>query len=154
MKLKDLLSLTGASKKSIYRWMESHPTIDCPDPDSLLGHPFPRPVERDGRAMVWDAEAVNAWWRQNAGTIGRHPEDAAVIEMGFRSFRRASLKEPKRFQNDDGSVTIEDDIALIRKLEVHGDTVRLWFHSVGDAVMFKVKYAGFDRADEVTDEHG
>lgn len=73
MRLNDILALTGASKKSIYRWMDAHPTITIPDPDSLLGHAFPRPVDQAGRAMVWDADAVSAWWRENAGTVGRHP---------------------------------------------------------------------------------
>lgn len=154
MKLRDILALTGASKKSIYRWMEAHPTISVPDPDSLLGHAFPRPADRDGRAMVWDAEAVSAWWRQNGGTIGRHPEDAAVIEIGYRSFRRATLMQPVTFENDDGSAAVEDDIASIRKFEVHGDKVRIWFGSVGDAVMFKLKYAGFDHLGEECDERG
>lgn len=73
MRLNDILVLTGASKKSIYRWMDAHPTIATPDPDSLLGHAFPRPIDQAGRAMVWDEDAVSAWWRENAGTVGRHP---------------------------------------------------------------------------------
>lgn len=147
MRLNDILALTGASKKSIYRWMDAHPTITIPDPDSLLGHPFPRPVNRAGRAMVWDADAVSAWWRENAGTVGRHPEEAAVIEIGYRSFRRATLMPPARFSNDDGSVAVEDDLATIRKVEMNGDKVRIWFRAVSDAVLFKVKYAGFDHAE-------
>ena len=44
---------------------------------------FPRLKERLGQLagtlsggeqqMVWDADAVSAWWRENAGTVGRHP---------------------------------------------------------------------------------
>ena len=40
MKIGGILALTGATKVSIYRWMESHPNVTVQDADSALGHPF------------------------------------------------------------------------------------------------------------------
>ncbi|MFC0307661.1 AlpA family phage regulatory protein, partial [Rhizorhabdus histidinilytica] len=140
MRLGEILNLTGAGKKTLYRWMEKHPTIDTSDPHSLLGHPFPRPTGNAGRAVVWDEKAVHDWWEANSTTVGRHPENAEVTTMSWEKFRKAMLEKPET-QVDDNTgeeVFIEDDMALIQRFERQGDEVRLWFRNVTDAVFFKL----------------
>jgi predicted DNA-binding transcriptional regulator AlpA len=132
MRLADVLAMTGATKKTLYRWMEKHPTIAEPDPDSTLGHPFPRPSGNEGRAVLWNREAVEAWWALNGATVGRHPENAEMTTMLWLSFRRAMLVNPEE--------GLQDDMALVRRYEREGAEVRLWFQNVSEAVYFKLKY--------------
>jgi predicted DNA-binding transcriptional regulator AlpA len=141
MRLSEILELTGAAKKTLYRWMEKHPTIDTPDPNSMLGHPFPRPVGNQGRAVVWDKEAVTAWWAINSTTVGRHPENAEMTTMPWTKYR-AATREPIETMIDEmgREIVLVDDLELVQRFEREGDEVRLWFRNVSDAVFFKLKY--------------
>lgn len=140
MKIAEILKLTGASKPSIYRWMEKHPTVEVRDKTSHLGHPFPKPREKDGREVIWDDGEVDAWWSVNAGTIGRHPTDGNTITMKWDRFRAAMLVIPQVYE-EEGVEFIDDDMALVHRFEKDGENVRLWFRDVSDAVLFKLKYA-------------
>lgn len=142
MRLNDVLQLTGAAKKTLYRWMEKHPAIDTPDPNSALGHPFPRPTGSAGRAVVWDEMDVRAWWSANGKTVGRHPPNAETLVMSWEKFRKAMLEAPLTEANEQGEpVTITDNMLLVQRFERAGDDeVHLWFRNVSDAVFFKLNY--------------
>lgn len=142
MKVSDVLSLTGATKRSIYRWMESHPSVAVEDTRSLLGHPFPKPISKEGREVVWDESAVHAWWNDNAATLGRHPVETPTGTMPWTSFRKVMLSEPRSVENDSNGemAVVSDDMDLVQRFERQGDQVRLWFRNVGDAVYFKLKH--------------
>lgn len=142
MRLADILELTGAAKKTLYRWMEKHPTIGTADPDSLLGHPFPRPTGNAGRAVLWDERAVHVWWEANSTTVGRHPENAEVTTMSWEKFRIAMQVEPEtKIDESTGErIVIDDHMEPIQRFERHGDEVRIWFRTVSDAVFFKLSY--------------
>lgn len=142
MKISEVLTLTGATKRSVYRWMEGHPSIAVEDTRSLLGHPFPRPMSKDGREVIWDESAVHAWWNDNAATLGRHPAETPTTTMPWTSFRKVMLSEPQCEEKDSsgGVAFLRDDMELVQRFERQGDQVRLWFRSVGDAVYFKLKH--------------
>ena len=142
MRLADVLALTGATKKTLYRWMERHPTIATPDPNSKLGHSFPRPYGNQGRAVLWDEAAVSQWWNDNSTTVGRHPENAEVTEIAWDAFRTAMLMQPNCYHDQEsGEDVVEDDMALVMRFERRGDDAILTFKNVSDAVYFKLKYA-------------
>ena len=142
MKISEVLTLTDATKRTVYRWMEGHPSIPVEDKRSLLGHPFPRPMSKDGREVIWDESAVHAWWNDNAATLGRHPVETPTTTMPWISFRKAMLSEPQCEENDSSgdAAFFRDDMELVQRFERQGDQVRLWFRSVGDAVYFKLKH--------------
>lgn len=142
MRLADILELTGAAKKTLYRWMEKHPSIDAPHPGSLLGQPFPRPTGNAGRAVLWDEKAVRDWWEANSTTVGRHPENVEATTMSWEKFRTAMLDERETDIDDHTGelIVIYDHMELIQRFERHGDEVRIWFGNVSDAVFFKLKY--------------
>lgn len=141
MRLSEVLELTGAAKKTLYRWMEKHPTIDVADPASPLGHPFPRPVGNAGRAVVWNEEAVREWWAINGTTVGRHPENAETTTIPWSKLRQAMLVPPETYFDDAlGREVVDDDMRLVRRYEQEGDEARLWFRNVSDAVYFKLKH--------------
>jgi predicted DNA-binding transcriptional regulator AlpA len=140
MKLAEVLDMTGVGKKTIYRWMDNHPTLKAVDPNSLLGHPFPKPTNRDGRFVVWDGDEVRLWWSANARTIGRHPEEGTMITMTWERFRSAMLKPPE-IEDVNGEAVVEDHMRRVRRYEADGDNVRVWLHDANDAVLFKLTYA-------------
>jgi len=75
IQLADIFNQLGVSKKSVYRWMKQHPSV---------GKPFPKPIGRKGRFVVWDEDEVKAWWAENKITVGRHPKQAATITQADR----------------------------------------------------------------------
>lgn len=104
--------------------------------------PFPKPISKEGREVVWDESAVHAWWNDNAATLGRHPVETPTSTMPWTSFRKVMLSEPRSVENDsNGEVAVvSDDMDLVQRFERQGDQVRLWFRNVGDAVYFKLKH--------------
>lgn len=136
----EILKLTGASKPTIYRWMEKHPTLDVRDEGSPLGHPFPKPQKKEGREVIWDGDEVRAWWAANARTIGRHPVEGQMITLPWDRYRAATLAAPDVYE-EDGVMIINDHMKSILRIEHEGDQVRLWFRDPTDAVLFKLKYA-------------
>lgn len=141
MKIADIMNLTSASKATIYRWMESHPTLTVADPSSPLGHSFPKPFKKEGRVVIWDGAEVEEWWRANERTIGRHPEESTVIEMPWDRFRLAMQKPPAVYEDEDGNEIVEDHMAGVIKYEARDGIARIWFHDLNDAVLFKLTYA-------------
>lgn len=140
MVIAEIMTLTGASKPSVYRWMEKHPTLTMADPDSLLGHPFPKPVRKEGRTVHWDDDQVQQWWEANGTTVGRHPEDSPTIVMSWESFRRAMQIAPK-LTPEDGVEVAHDHMDMVQQFQRRDDEVKLWFRNVSDAVLFKLTYS-------------
>ena len=141
MRTAEVLKLSGASKPTLYRWMEKYPTLPQPNEHTLLGHPFPKPSGKQGREVIWDDDAVTAWWAENKNSIGRHPtEDASTTTMRWERFRVAMMKPPEVYDND-GTEVIDDHMAAVLRFERDGDDVRLWFGDPNDAVLFKLTYA-------------
>ncbi len=141
MRTAEILKLTGASKPTLYRWMEKHPTITQPNEHTLLGHPFPKPSGKQGREVIWDDDAVADWWAENRNSVGRHPtEDATSTTMRWERFRAAMLKPPEVLE-ENGEEVIDDHMAGVLRFEREGEDVRLWFRDANDAVLFKLTYA-------------
>ena len=137
----EVLSLTGASKPTLYRWMEKHPTLSAPTEHSLLGHPFPKPSGKEGREVVWDDHAVKRWWADNHGSVGRHPaDDGCSTTMQWDRFRSAMMKPPEVYEAN-GEEVVDDHMDGLLRFERDGDDVRLWFRDANDAVLFKLTYA-------------
>lgn len=137
----DVLKLTGASKPTLYRWMEKHPTLAQQNEHTLLGHPFPKPSGKQGREVIWDDDAVAAWWKENKNSVGRHPTgDATSTTMRWERFRAAMLKPPE-VSEENGEEVIDDHMAGVLRFEREGEDVRLWFRDANDAVLFKLTYA-------------
>lgn len=132
MKVSEVLALTGASKPSLYRWMEKHPVLNEQDPHSPRGHPFPKPIKKEGREVIWDGDEVGAWWVANCETVGRQTETTTIPWSNYLAAMRAT-PEP----HADG---FTDDMELILKMERVGPDVRLWFRNPSDAVFFKLKH--------------
>jgi len=148
MRIDDIMKLTGASKATIYRWMEKHPTLEtldssanAPFNSAPLGAPFPRPQRKEGRAVIWDEGEVHEWWQANESHIGRHPEQSNVIDLGYDRFRAAMSHPVDVYEDDDGNEVIEDPMASIARFEREGDQVRIWFADATDAVLFKIKFS-------------
>ena len=139
MNIAEILKLTGASKPSIYRWMEKHPTLAVADPSSPLGHTFPKPRSKVGRTVIWDEHEVRSWWDANSRVIGRHPEEGPTTTMSWERFRAATLIPPQ-ISEVEGEQVIDDHLEVIHKFEREGDNVRLWFRDATDAVIFKLTY--------------
>lgn len=140
MVIAEILELTGASKPSIYRWMDKHPTLAMADPDSLLGHSFPKPVRKEGRTVHWDDDEVRQWWEANGNTVGRHPEDTPTIVMSSESFRRAMQIAPKMIEVD-GEEVVDDHMDMVQQFERRDDEVKVGFRNISDAVLFKLTYS-------------
>ena len=142
MKVGEILALTGATKMTIYRWMERHPNVAVKDENTALGHPFPKPARKDGREVIWDEAAVREWWDANSAFVGRHSEEKASIVMPWSSLRNAMLVQPRSEIDDDTGEAriVEDDMGLVQRYEKQGDQARLWFSNVSDAVLFKLKH--------------
>lgn len=136
----DVLKLTGVGKATIYRWMNRHPTMRTGRPDSLGGHPFPKPLRKKGREVLWDKSVVESWWTANKDLVGRHPDESNIIIMPWPKFREAMLKRPRLLRMEDGSEVIEDDMDMVESFDRKLDDVRVRFRSVEDAVWFKLKY--------------
>lgn len=137
MRFADIIELTGTKQRTLYNWMEKHPTVATPDSESLLGHPFPRPTGNAGRALLWDADAVRAWWAANKSTVGRHPKDSASAIICWDRYRAAMMEPPTPGEGDEPD---QDHMAGIVTTEREGDNVKLTFRSVNDAIMFKLTY--------------
>lgn len=141
MKIADILALTGANKASIYRWMEKHPDAAKPHRDTLLGHPFPRPIGKEGREVIWNEEAVHQWWGANQTVVGRNPSDRILTIMPWESLRSAMLETPESYRTEDGHEEVNDDMRLVKGWEwVNDHEVRVWFRNATDAVFFKLKH--------------
>lgn len=147
MRIDEIMNLTGASKATIYRWMERHPTLGGLDgagaelANGLLGVPFPRPQRKEGRAVIWDEGEVRQWWDANESHIGRHPEQSNMIELPYERYRAAMSYPVDVYRDDDGNEVIEDPMASITKIEREGSQVRIWFADATEAVLFKIKFA-------------
>jgi predicted DNA-binding transcriptional regulator AlpA len=58
----EIISMTGFSRPTLYRWM-SHPvTHRIPR--------FPRPINQPCKPAKWDEHEVRAWWEQNKERCG------------------------------------------------------------------------------------
>lgn len=109
MKTAELMCLVGVSKATIYRWMEKHPSAKTRSSISLLGHPFPRPIEKDGVEVIWDGDAVEAWFSANKEIVGRHPIRNMTIPKNifFNHFHPEIWDEMKSMQkNDDNTMEV------------------------------------------------
>ena len=135
----EVLELTGVGKASLYRWMSEHPTLAKADADSQVGHPFPKPTRKQGREVLWNEDVVKNWWEANSTLVGRHPEGCTVV-MPWPRFRKAMLKRPRVFSNDDGSEIVEDHMDMVESFDRRLDDARVRFRSVEDAIWFKLKY--------------
>jgi predicted DNA-binding transcriptional regulator AlpA len=141
LKIAEIMSLTGASKPSIYRWMEKHPKLDQEHDSSLMGHSFPKPMRKEGREVIWDESAVHAWWDANAATVRRHSHEKPTTTIPWAKFREAMLQEPERdFDPASGEEKVIDDMELVQRFEREGAEVRVWFRNVSDAVFFKLRH--------------
>lgn len=142
-KIADLIRECATGRTTIYRWMEKHPTLDIADPASPLGHPFPKPVGKEGREVLWDASEVSAWWSANSETVGREARNPTFL-MPWTSYRKA-MKDAKRVTKRDEKtgeeIVVSDDLEMVQRYERQGEQVRLWFRDVNDAVYFKLKYS-------------
>jgi predicted DNA-binding transcriptional regulator AlpA len=144
MKIADISKRYGIPERSLYRWMDEHPNLAARDPDSMLGHPFPQPVGKEGRANVWDEEEVSKWWGDNCKTLGRHPVESPTIVMKYDDYRRAWETAPERWTDDKGVEHVEDHMLKVEyvdqsKVQTQGD-VRLTFRSASDAVWFRLRF--------------
>ena len=141
MKIADITELTGTTKAAIYRWMEKHPKLNFAHEDTLTGHPFPKPIRKEGREVVWDDDTVIAWWNDNAQVIGRHSGETLSTTIPWTSFRKVMLIPPEIDVNEEtGEETVYDDMELVERYRREGKNVRLWFKDVSDAVFFKLKH--------------
>jgi len=144
MKLPEILEKLGVPRRTLYSWMERHPNVKQADPNSPLGHPFPKPTHKEGRDNVWDDEAVEAWWQVNRPTIGRHPTERPVVIMPFASFRKAWETPPsvETYIDNDGKeqTIVEDHMRMVRDYRTHMDDVRITFDSIEDAIWFKLRF--------------
>lgn len=147
MRIDDIMKLTGASKATIYRWMERHPTIASDDPssaagfdDGVLGSPFPKPERKEGRAVFWNEDQVHQWWQANSNYLGRHPEESNVIELPYARYRAAMSHPVDSYEDEDGNQVIDDPIASVTRYERHGEQARVWFADATDALLFKIKF--------------
>jgi predicted DNA-binding transcriptional regulator AlpA len=141
LKIAEIMKLTKASKPTIYRWMERHPKIVDGDTNSLLGHPFPKPIKKEGRVVLWDEPTVRAWWQANASTVRRHSTEKPSVVLPWRSFREVWLTLPVTSPNTEAEDDqADDDLELIQRFERQGDDVQVWFSTLSDAVKFKLRY--------------
>ena len=141
-KLADVMHHCEAGKTTVYRWMQKHPTMTSPKPNSLAGTAFPQPIGKDGRVVYWDADAVRAWWAANRETVGRESKNAVIV-IPWESFRASMTKtesEPADNEETGQSAVESDDNRLWYRVERHGEEARIWFHEVEDAVLYKLKW--------------
>ena len=141
MDVADVLALTGVSKPTLYRWMEKHPTSVEPSGTSERGKPFPKPVRKDGRTVLWSADEVNGWWRANRRSVGRHPQQKTIVSVPMSAFREAMRAVPEEYEKD-GQMVVVDHIAAIRRFEANrdDDEVKLWFDDAFDAAEFMLRF--------------
>lgn len=149
MRIADIMELTGASKATIYRWMDRHPTLASGSKLSAVGESegalpgttFPKPERKEGRVVIWNENEVLEWWKANEDHIGRHPEESHIIELPYARYRAAMSYPVKVHEDEDGNQVVEDYMASVTKTERNGDLVRIWFADITDAVLFKIKFA-------------
>lgn len=137
----EVLSLTGVSKPTLYRWMDKHPTLSVATEQSSLGHPFPKPSGKEGREVIWNDDAVKSWWADNRGSVGRHPsDDLCFATMDWKRFRAAMLTPPEVYE-EKGQEVVDDHMDGLLRFERDGDKARLWFRNADDKVMFVLTYS-------------
>jgi predicted DNA-binding transcriptional regulator AlpA len=143
VRTKAVLALTGASLATLYRWMERHPKLTEAEPDSPRGHAFPKPIGKEGREVIWDESAVDAWWTANADSVRRDLREKPVITLTPARFGEVMGTLTRSIDEEDSErrETRRRDFLSIRGIDPRGDQVRLTFDSISDAMLFKLKYA-------------
>ena len=137
MKKPQILEMLGVTNSTLYRWMERHPQIATPDPETAAGHPFPRPLRKEGRELIWDQAAVMEWWDANRPVIGRHPVERPSVRMSFSRFAAIILKIEESWGERPAWVEHYDSIDWVDK---DGRDAVIWFRTVNDAVTFNLSH--------------
>lgn len=152
MKMKEVLQLLGVTYVSLHRYMKNHPKLGFRDTGTFTGHPFPQPIHKEGRELVWDDDQVNRWVEDNAKYVGKRALRGVRIKMPYIAMRMAmrnaeipELDVPSDDNaNDEESWIIarqSDHMTQFKILGFDGDDYDLEFDSVDEAIMFKLKYS-------------
>lgn len=143
MKIAEIAMLTEAKPRTIYRWMDHHPSVPNPQADSLLGHPFPKPIGKEGREVIWDEAGVHAWWEANRSWLGRHPQEGESTVVSDNGFLTAMSEQVEEYIPDPttNSLLPVHPLAKIEAVErIAPGKLRVTFRTVADAVEFKLRW--------------
>jgi predicted DNA-binding transcriptional regulator AlpA len=140
MFMAEVLQVARISSATLYRWMKQHPADVMPDPNSQRGHPFPRPVRKTGKQVIWDADKVRTWLKDNIEILAQPREKPTITLTWERLLAGLRSGQTKAAEEALGAHQSAADLAGIVSIENLGTDARVRFRSINEAVTFNLTY--------------